>query len=75
MEEGQPLYRDPASQLNSLSKIIFVLYERASLPRRGISPRRAGNFPYTRQSLSWPAFCFWITFHFASSVCLFMCKL
>ena len=25
--------------------------------------------PYTRQSLSWPAF-FWITFHFTSSVCL-----
>ena len=37
---ASPLCRDPASQLNSLSKFVFI-YMRGG----EISPRRAGNFP------------------------------
>ena len=48
-----PLCRDPASQLNSLSKFIFVymrggpaLLRGISLLTTEISPRWAGNFPF-----------------------------
>ena len=46
-----PLRRDPASQLNSLSKFVFVYMRRGPVPlgetsllTSDISPRRAGNF-------------------------------
>ena len=52
---ASPLCRDPASQLNPLSKFVFVymrggpaLLGRISLLTTEISPRRAGNFPYNR---------------------------
>ena len=80
MEKGQPswyraclLCRDPASQLNSLSKFIFVyrrggleIFHINALKRAGL-PRKAKlvKAPYTRQSLSWPA-CLCL----GSSVCL-----
>ena len=48
---ASPLCRDPASQLNSLSKFVFVymrggpaLLGEISLLTTEISPRRAGNF-------------------------------
>ena len=43
-----PLCRDPASQLNSLSKFIFVYMRGGPALLGEISPRRAGNFPYKR---------------------------
>ena len=72
---ASPVCRDSASQLNPLSKFIFVymrggpaLLGGISLLTTEISPRRAGNFPY-KKTLPWPAFV-WITFNFTSSVCL-----
>ena len=54
---ASPLYRDPASQLNSLSTFVFVymsggpaLLGEISLLTTEISPRRARNFPYKRKS-------------------------
>ena len=52
---ASPLCRDPVSQLNSLTKFVFV-YMRGGPALLGgillfttkISPRRAGNFPYKR---------------------------
>ena len=53
-----PLRRDPTSQLNSLSKFVFVyIYERRASPQdladlaidyQVLTGRRAGNFPYKR---------------------------
>ena len=50
---ASPLCRDPASQLNSLSRFVFVymrggpaLLGGISLLTTEISPRRDGNFPY-----------------------------
>ena len=45
---ASPLCRDPASQLNSLSNFIFVYMREGPALLGGISPRRAGNFPYKR---------------------------
>ena len=66
-----PPWRDPAidyprSRLGRLETFHINALKRAGPPRRVASRSSV----YTRQSLSWPAFFFWTTFHFTSSVCL-----
>ena len=41
---ASPLCRDPASQLNSLSKFVFVYMRGGPALLGEISPRKAGNF-------------------------------